>query len=49
VLGALRGWAGERGARPCLNVEVSNEPARALYESAGFEPVYAYWYRTAPE
>jgi N-acetylglutamate synthase len=48
VLGALTGWAGGRGATPCLNVEVSNEPALALYESAGFEPVYAYWYRTAP-
>jgi N-acetylglutamate synthase len=48
VLGALTGWACEHDAQLCLNVEVTNEPARALYNSAGFEPVYAYWYRTLP-
>jgi N-acetylglutamate synthase len=45
---AHAGWARERGARLCLNVEASNEPALALYEGAGFEPVYPYWYRTLP-
>jgi len=49
VLFALVGWARERGAKLCLNVDAANEPARRLYESAGFEPQYPYWYRTAPD
>ena len=49
ILGALSAWARERGAALCLAVEATNEPARALYESVGFAPVYSYWYRTAPE
>ena len=48
VLSALIGWAYRRNASLCLNVAEENEPARSLYESAGFEPRYAYWYRTAP-
>lgn len=47
VLSALIGWAHRRDAKLCLNVAVENEPARNLYESAGFEPSYSYWYRTA--
>lgn len=49
VLSSLVRWAWERGASLCLNVDAANAPARALYESAGFEPGYPYWYRTAPE
>jgi GNAT superfamily N-acetyltransferase len=49
VLSALIRWAHVRGARLSLNVDASNEPARRLYESAGFEPKYPYWYRTARE
>jgi len=49
VLAALTGWASRRDARLCLNVDATNEPARRLYEGAGFEPQYPYWYRTAPE
>jgi GNAT superfamily N-acetyltransferase len=48
VLATLIRWAHNRRARLCLNVDASNEPARRLYESAGFEPQYPYWYRTAP-
>jgi ribosomal protein S18 acetylase RimI-like enzyme len=48
VLDALRAWAGERRAGLCLNVDAANEPARRLYEGAGFAPIYPYWYRTAP-
>jgi N-acetylglutamate synthase len=48
VLAALVGWARARGARLCLNVAAENGPARALYEGAGFEPRYPYWYRTGP-
>jgi GNAT superfamily N-acetyltransferase len=48
VLSALIHWTRERGARLCLNVDAANDPARRLYESAGFEPLYPYWYRTAP-
>lgn len=46
VLTAVIRWAAERDARLCLNVDAANEPARRLYESAGFEPQYPYWYRT---
>ena len=49
VLAALTGWAYRREARLCLNVDAANEPARGLYESAGFKPKYPYWYRTASE
>jgi ribosomal protein S18 acetylase RimI-like enzyme len=48
VLDALTAWAAEREACLCLNVEATNLPARALYESSGFAPVSAYWYRRAP-
>ena len=48
VLSALIGWARARRAKLCLNVDAANEPARGLYQSAGFEPRYPYWYRTAP-
>jgi N-acetylglutamate synthase len=49
VLSALIGWAYRRSAMLCLNVDATNAAARSLYEGAGFEPQYAYWYRTAPE
>ena len=47
VLSALIGWAHRRDAKLCLNVAEENGPARNLYQSVGFEPGYAYWYRTA--
>ncbi len=49
LLAALAGWACGHGTQLCLNVEETNRPARALYESTGFGPAYAYWYRTLPE
>ena len=48
ILSALLAWSADRGSVPRLNVEATNLGARALYESAGFEPVSAYWYRTLP-
>jgi GNAT superfamily N-acetyltransferase len=39
LLDAVVGWAGERGARQVdLWVTDGNDPARALYEKAGFAP-----------
>jgi N-acetylglutamate synthase len=49
VLAALTAWAAVRASRLFLNVDAANGPALALYEQAGFEPLYPYWYRTAPE
>lgn len=41
-------WAGNRGAeRLYLQVEAGNEPARRLYESAGFARSHTYHYRVA--
>jgi len=49
VIGSLAAWAADRGARgACLEVEAANTPARALYESLGFEELYRYHYRRAP-
>jgi GNAT superfamily N-acetyltransferase len=46
VLAGIAGFARERGAVELyLQVERDNLPARALYASAGFQPVYAYHYR----
>jgi GNAT superfamily N-acetyltransferase len=46
ILGALVGWASPRGAtRAFLQVEKTNEPARALYRASGFLPAYGYHYR----
>ena len=47
IVGALLDWGVERGAsRAYLQVERSNAGAVALYESAGFETAYRYWYWT---
>ncbi|MDE2182605.1 MAG: GNAT family N-acetyltransferase [Alphaproteobacteria bacterium] len=40
VLGAIAAWADD--ATLFLQVEEANAPARALYEYAGFTPVYSY-------
>jgi GNAT superfamily N-acetyltransferase len=49
VLHALAEWAQTGNAdRMYLQVEESNTPARALYEAAGFTPLYRYWYRVQP-
>ena len=43
---ALAMWGEDHGAQKVfLQVESSNEPALALYESMGFEKRYTYWYR----
>ncbi len=43
---ALAMWGEDHGAQNAfLQVEASNEPALALYESMGFETMYTYWYR----
>lgn len=50
ALAALRGlarWARDRGARNAyLQVDLGNEPARQLYEPAGFCDLYRYEYVT---
>ena len=47
VVTALAAWAVERGAwKLYLQVEVSNAPARRLYDQLGFHFAYAYHYRT---
>ncbi len=49
VMTALR-WARMRGAvKAWLQVEAENKPAVALYESFGFQEVYRYDYRQAPD
>ena len=43
VLRALTGWAHAQGAATaCFQVEDSSTPAIALYEKAGFSPLYRY-------
>jgi len=43
-------WAKNRGARRAwLQVVTTNIPAVSLYRSLGFEEVYRYAYRMAPE
>jgi GNAT superfamily N-acetyltransferase len=49
MIGALLGWAAERGARRAyLQVVASNAPARRLYDRLGFVEQYQYAYRQAP-
>jgi GNAT superfamily N-acetyltransferase len=49
VLGSLLAWGAGLGAeRAFLQVEAANVPARALYESAGFELAYTYAYWREP-
>jgi N-acetylglutamate synthase len=46
IVHALARWARERGcADAMLQVESTNEPARALYAAAGFVPHHEYRYR----
>lgn len=46
---ALLDWGRAGGAvRSYLQVVADNTPATRLYESLGFKPAYAYWYRRAP-
>jgi len=48
LLRSLANWASGRGAtRTYLQVTERNLPARALYERAGFETLYGYYYRQA--
>lgn len=47
---ALLDWGSRHGAtRAYLQVESGNDPALLLYRRFGFEEVYRYWYRVAPE
>ncbi len=49
VLDSLLAWGAGLGAeRAFLQVEAANAPARALYESAGFELAYTYAYWREP-
>ncbi len=49
VLGALAGWALERGDRSAyLQVAEANEAALRLYASVGFVPHHGYHYRVGP-
>lgn len=46
LLEALLAWGAAHGARTAfLQVHSGTPGARALYEAAGFEPAYRYWYR----
>jgi ribosomal protein S18 acetylase RimI-like enzyme len=48
LLGALAKWGQESGApHMYLQVMLHNAPACALYQRAGFTPLYTYWYREA--
>jgi len=48
ILHALADWAGNHGAEQMyLQVMRDNAPARALYDRAGFRPLYEYHYREA--
>lgn len=50
LLGALLQWAQQQGATHTdLQVLGSNQPARQLYASLGFAPVYGYHYRAQPQ
>lgn len=50
LLRALGKSALEDGMRELyLLVDLDNAPARALYQSAGFQDVYTYYYRTGPQ
>ena len=49
ILGALAQWGSENGATQMyLQVMLNNAPACALYQRAGFTPLYTYWYREGP-
>ncbi len=49
LTGAMLAWARAAGAeRAYLQMDASNEPARAVYSKHGFIDRYAYWYRSAP-
>ncbi len=46
VLARLLAWGAAMGAREAmLQVELANRPARRLYASFGFAPIYRYHYR----
>ena len=48
ILGALAQWGKQQGATQMyLQVMLVNKPACALYQRAGFTPLYTYWYREA--
>jgi ribosomal protein S18 acetylase RimI-like enzyme len=50
VLHALAEWGRAYGAtRMYLQVMENNAAARALYAGIGFETLYTYYYRSAPE
>ena len=50
LLGAMLQWAQQQGATHTdLQVLSSNQPARQLYASLGFAPVYGYHYRAQPQ
>lgn len=46
LVSSLLAWAWDQGARRAyLQMVADNDPARALYQRLGFEPLYRYWYR----
>lgn len=49
IMSALMSYAAEQGAKTgYLQVEIRNTPARALYASLGFKPLYNYDYWSVP-